>query len=236
MPDLQLPKGTEPPEPRTTTTPIDPVQRGPDRTPAFAIFLKQIDERRLGGEAARRAILDRLAVMTVPELRKISPLVFSRLGPAGLAQLAERSAALRPLRDGGQPVREIAPRRALPARRGSFFTELQRRRPLPWQAFKVFLGAMLVAVGTAPMVPLLWRIVVPEEVVGGLHRCRALDRFTGDCAYRVGSARLSLGGAAEQLHLSADVLAAANPGLAFSGPLPSDTLIRIPPRRGFSVR
>lgn len=236
MPDQQRPKGTESPQPRTPTPSIDPVLPAPDRTPAFETFLKQIDERRLGGEAARRAILDRLAVMTVPELRKISPLVFSRLGPAGLAQLAERSAVLRPLRDGGQPVREVAPRRVPPARRISYFAELQRRRPLPWQAFKVFLGAMLVAVGTAPMVPLLWRIVVPAEVVGGLYRCRALDSFTGDCTYRVGSAQLSLGGAAEQLHLSVDNLAAANPRLAITAPLPSGTLIRIPPRRGFPVR
>jgi len=74
----------------------------PDRDKELKAFYRLLRQRQISGDAGRVQIANRLAKMSLAELLRVPPWVIVRLGPKGLALLAERSAVIR-LKGGGSP-------------------------------------------------------------------------------------------------------------------------------------
>lgn len=210
----------------------------PDRTADFRAFLRLLRQRQVSGEAGRVEIANRLASMTLDELRRVPPWVIVRLGPRGLALLAERSRVIR-VRDGGSPQPASLPRPA-PAKsqpKLSWYASLKRRRPLWWECATKMATTTVVGLVVLGIIPYASRGVHTLGTrVSEYGECGQLDRWTGDCGYVAGSSGLSLAMAAERLALPAAMLAAANPTLDLNRPLLTGTLIRVPRRSGINLR
>jgi len=210
----------------------------PDRDKELKAFYRLLRQRQISGDAGRVQIANRLAKMSLAELLRVPPWVIVRLGPKGLALLAERSAVIR-LKGGGSPqIAETAdvvvskPRPKL-----SWFANLNRRRPLWWESGRKAAVATIVGLLLIGAFPFVERGLHMLEYAGSNQDpCSQLDRWTGNCIYRVGSSSLSLTLAADRLALPVAALAAANPSLDPIRPLPPGTPIVVPRRTGINLR
>ncbi len=210
----------------------------PDRADDFRAFLRRLRQRRASGDAGRVEIANRLASMTLDELRRVPPWVIVRLGPRGLALLTERSRVIR-VKDGGSPqpvsLPRPAPVKSLP--KLSWYAGLKRRRPLWWESATKMATAIVVGLVVLGTFPYAMRGVRTLGTPASEHgECGQLDRWTGNCIYVVGSSGLSLAMAAEDLSLPAATLAAANPTLDLNRSLRPGTPIFVPRRSGINLR
>lgn len=210
----------------------------PDRDEELKAFYRLLRQRQISGDVGRIQIADRLAKMTLAELLRVPPWVIVRLGPKGLALLAERSAVIR-VKNGGSPqMAETADTTAVgrPPKR-SWFADLRRRRPLWWESGRKTAVATIVGLLLIGAFPFVERGLRMLEDAGSNHGpCSELDRWTGNCIYRVGSSSLSLTQAAGRLALPVAALAAANPSLDPNRPLLPGTQIVVPHRAGINLR
>lgn len=210
----------------------------PERNEELKAFYRLLRQRQGSGHAGRLQIANRLAKMTLAELLRVPPWVIVRLGPKGLALLAERSAVIR-MRNGGsvETAEGVAGAAvAAPQPKLSWFAELERRRPLWWECLRkmgstAVIGALLIAA-----FPFVQRGLQIEGPASDQDSCTRLDHWTGNCTYRVGSSGLNLSEAAVRLALPVAALAAANPHLDPNRPLLPGTLISVPPRAGINLR
>jgi len=212
----------------------------PDRDKELKSFFRLLRQRQVSGDAGRIQIADRLAKMTLAELLRVPPWVIVRLGPKGLALLAERSAVIR-LKGGGLPqITETADAAAVVPKlqpKLSWFASLNRRRPLWWECVRKTAVAMIVSLVLIGVFPFVERSIRMLGASGSNQDpCSQLDRWTGDCVYRVGSSGLSLRQAADRLALPVAALAAANPSLDPIRPLLPGTQIVVPRRVGINLR
>lgn len=210
----------------------------PDRDKELKAFFRLLRQRQVSGDAGRIQIANRLAKMTLAELLRVPPWVIVRLGPNGFALLAERSAVLR-LKGGGSPqiVETADAAVVVPKPKPSWFADLNRRRPLWWECTRKTTITMivgLVLIGAFPFVERGVRMLGASA--SNQDSCSQLDRWTGNCIYRVGSSGLSLAHAADRLALPVAALAAANPSLDPNRPLLPGTLITVPQRSGINLR
>lgn len=212
----------------------------PDREEELKGFYRLLRQRQISGDAGRAQIANRLAKMTLAELLRVPPWVIVRLGPKGLALLAERSSVIR-VRNGGsaQIAQEAGPAPVAPKPQPklSRFADLKRRRPLWWEclckiAVTATIGVALIA--AFPFIERGLQILEGPTSTGGT--CNQLDRWTGNCTYSVGSSGLSLSEAADRLALPVAALAAANPHLDPDRPLLPGALIAVPQRAGINLR
>lgn len=212
----------------------------PDRDEELKAFYRLLRQRQISGDAGRAQIANRLAEMTLAELLRVPPWVIVRLGPKGLALLAERSAVIRARNGASARIAEgagpaaVAPK---PQPKLSWFADLRRRRPLWWECLSKMAVTAAVGVGLIAAFPFVQR--GPQMFEGPTSTrgtCNQLDRWTGNCTYRVGSSGLSLSEAADRLALPVAALAAANPHLDPDRPLLPDTLIAVPQRAGINLR
>ena len=209
-----------------------------NRDKELKVFYRLLRQRQISGDAGRVQIADRLAKMSLAELLRVPPWVIVRLGPKGLALLAERSAVIR-VKNGGSPhTAESADTTAVvrPPKR-SWFADLRRRRPLWWESGRKTAVATvfgLLLIGAFPFVERGLRMI--EYAGSNQDPCSQLDRWTGNCIYRVGSSSLSLTQAAGRLALPVAALAAANPSVDPNRPLLSGTQIVVPRRAGINLR
>lgn len=210
----------------------------PDRDEELKAFYHLLRQRQISGNAGRVQIADRLAKMTLAELLRVPPWVIVRLGPKGLALLAERSAVIR-VKNGGSPQaveKADAPAVARPPKR-SWFADLRRRRPLWWESGRKTAVATIVGLLLIGAFPFVERALRTLGDSGSYHDpCSQLDRWTGDCVYRVSSSSLDLTQAADRLALPVAALAAANPLLDPIRPLHPGTQIVVPRRTGINLR
>ncbi len=231
----------DPPNPSRPVAPAKPASVVPEpaTAEAFAVFMRQLRQRRVTGAAVAAAIVDRLAAMTSDELRKVPSSIIGRLGPEGLASMVERSAALQAAAAGlpanvEQRPAEAAARR--PERPPGFVAGWRKRQPLPWQAAVSFATALLVVIVLLTVAPFVWRLVTDISLASAPRLCRQLDRWTGECRYRVGSGALTLKQAAAELGLSLDALAEANPRLRPGVHLAPGTILSVPSRSVLNLR
>ena len=209
----------------------------PEREKDFEAFRKRLRQLKVSGDAARQQIADRLARMTLEELRRVPLWIIVRLGPKGLAMVAERSAILH-VKNGGSPRPVVSPGApiAKPTPKPSWFATLRRRRPLWWECLNKIAVAVVIGLALTEAVPFATRAIpmlsAPAETEG---RCSQLDRWSGGCVYLAGSSNLTLAEASEYLRLPPSELAAINPSLEPDRLLPRNTPIRVPRRRGFNL-
>lgn len=204
-------------------------------------WLRRLRELRVRGEAGRRALVERLTAMPLHELRRVPGWVIARLGPRGMALLAERSRIIR-VQGGGspaphEPARPIRTARNIAEESVSWLTRLRRRQPLWWECVRK--ASMAAAIGGLLIVsaPFFERVLPELTAQPSLPRiCGRLDAWTGDCSYVVGSTGLSLSKAADELRLPLVVLAAANPSFDTNIALPRATQIHVPRRSGVNLR
>ncbi|MET4788785.1 hypothetical protein ABIF64_000963 [Bradyrhizobium japonicum] len=217
------------------------LQQQPRPDDDFDAWLRRLRELRVRGEAGRREIVERLAAMPFHQLRRVPGWVIARLGPRGMALLAERSRIIR-VQGGGSPVpqdpaRPVRTARNMPEESVSWLTRLRRRQPLWWECVRktsvaAVIGSLLIA--SAPFVE---RVLPELTAQPSLPRiCGRLDAWTGDCTYVVGSTGLSLSKAAYELRLPLVVLAAANPSFGTDSFLPQAARIQVPRRSGINLR
>lgn len=210
----------------------------PDRDEELKAFYRLLRQRQISGNVGRIQIADRLAKMTLAELLRVPPWVIVRLGPKGLALLAEHSAVIR-VKNGGSPhTAEKADTTAVVrAPKRSWFADLRRRRPLWWESGRKAAVATIVGlllIGAFPFVERGLRMLGDS---GSNHDpCSQLDRWTGDCVYRVSSSSLNLTQAAGRLAIPVAALAAANPSLDPIRPLLPGTQIVVPRRADINLR
>ncbi len=210
----------------------------PDRDKELKAFFRLLRQRQVSGDAGRIQIANRLAKMTLAELLRVPPWVIVRLGPKGLALLAESSAVIR-LKGGGSPqiVETAEAAVVVPKPKPSWFSDLNRRRPLWWECTRKTTITMIVGlllIGAFPFVERSVRMLGASA--SNQDPCSQLDRWTGNCIYRVGSSGLSLAHAADRLALPVAALAAANPSLDPNRLLLRGTLITVPGRSGINLR
>lgn len=214
------------------------MQQQPRSGQDFEACLRRLRELRVRGEAARREIVEQLARMSLDELRRVPGWVIARLGPRGMAMLAERSRVIG-MQSGGSPVPKPdgQPKRNTVEPKLSWWGKLKQGRPLWWECVRdtsiaAAIGSVLIVVFpfAERAIPMLMH-KEPAVVV-----CSTLDRWTGDCTYVVGSSDLSLSTAADKLSLSRAALAAANPSLDPNFSLPQATRIYVPRRSGINLR
>lgn len=207
----------------------------------FEAWLRRLRELRVRGEAGRRAIVERLAKMSLAELRRVPGWVIARLGPRGMAMLAERSRVIR-VEGGGSPAAPPPARAArvvqkVPRERASWLTRLRRRQPLWWECVRKATIAAVIGSLLIVAAPFVERVLPELTAQPSLPRiCGRLDAWTGDCTYVVGSTGLSLSMAADKLGLPLAVLAAANPSFDTKSSLPQAARVYVPRRSGISLR
>ncbi|CAM5495167.1 hypothetical protein AFEL58S_03525 [Afipia felis] len=207
----------------------------------FDAWLRRLRELRVRGETGRRALVERLARMSLAELRRVPGWVIARLGPRGMAMLAERSRVIR-VEGGGSPAAQqpAQPARAVrnvPQESVSWLTRLRRRQPLWWECVRK--ASMAAVIGGLLIVsaPFVERVLPELTAQPSLPRiCGRLDAWTGDCTYVVGSTGLSLSKVADELRLPLAVLAAANPSSDTNSSLPRAARIHLPRRSGINLR
>lgn len=211
----------------------------PDRKEELKGFYRLLRQRQISGDAGRAQIANRLAEMTLAELLRVPPWVIVRLGPKGLALLAERSAVICARNGGSAQIAEgagpaVAPK---PQPKLSWFADLKRRRPLWWECLYKMAVTATVGLALIAAFPFVQRgLQMLEGPTSTRGTCTQLDHWTGNCTYRVGSSGLSLSEAADRLALPVAALAAANPLLDHDRPLLSGTLITVPRRIGVNLR
>lgn len=199
---------------------------------------RRLRELRVRGEAARREIVERLARMSLEELRRVPGWVIARLGPRGMAMLVERSRVIR-VEGGGSPAAlpPVRPVRNVPQERVSWLTRLRRRQPLWWECVRKTSIAAVIGGLLIVSAPFVMRILPELTAQPSLPRfCGRLDAWTGDCTYIVGSTHLSLSMAADKLGLPLAVLAAANPSFDSNFLLPLAARLYVPRRPGINLR
>ncbi|MBR0916490.1 hypothetical protein [Bradyrhizobium japonicum] len=207
----------------------------------FEAWLRRLRELRVRGEAGRRAIVERLAKMSLSELKRVPGWVIARLGPRGMAMLAERSRVIR-VAGGGSPAATPPARAArvvqkVPPERASWFARLGRRQPLWWECVRKATIAAVIGSLLIVSAPLVERVLPELTAQPSLPRiCGRLDVWTGDCTYVVGSTGLSLSMAADKLGLPLAVLAAANPSFDTNSSLPQAARVYVPRRSGMNLR
>jgi hypothetical protein len=206
----------------------------------FDRLLRRLRDLRVRGDAGRREIVERLARMSLDELRRVPGWVIARLGPRGMAMLAERSRVIR-VEGGGSPAPQPPARPAHPVRnvpeRVSWFTRLRRRQPLWWECLRKTSVAAVIGSLLIVSAPFVERIVAEVTAPPSLPRiCSRLDTWTGDCTYVVGSPGLSLSVASDKLGLPLAVLATANPSFDSNFLLPQGARLYVPRRRGINLR
>ncbi|MGJ4931568.1 hypothetical protein ACQR1I_31840 [Bradyrhizobium sp. HKCCYLS2038] len=212
----------------------------PDRADELKSFYRLLRQRQISGEAGRAQIVNRLAKMTAAELLRVPPWVIVRLGPKGLALLAERSAVIRAKEGGSAQIAEAAAHAvgAPTARpRLSWLADMKRRCPLWWECLCKMVVTTTVGLALITALPFAVRCLRSlEGPTSGREACTRLDRWTGHCIYRVGSSGLSLSQAADRLALPVAALFAANPDLVPDRSLPQGTLIAVPQRISINLR
>jgi hypothetical protein len=209
----------------------------PDREEDFEAFRKRLRQLKVSGEVARRQIADRLARMTLEELRRVPPWVIVRLGPSGIAMVAERSAVLR-VKTGGSPRPVLAPSPTItkPKPKPSWIATLRRRRPLWWECINKIAVAAAIGLIVVEAFPFATRAIpMLAAPAGAQGQCGRLDRWSGDCVYITGSSNLTLATASQYLRLPPSELAAVNPSLELNRLLPRGTPIRVPRRSGLNL-
>lgn len=210
--------------------------------PKPSAAVDRLANRRAEGATARARIIERLALMSVAELRKVPLSVFDRLGSHGFAELVARSKAIGIPARGAEAKPETIPEPSRPIRIGlatriaSALSSLERRRPLPWQAVKRLVVGILAGVVFVTLVPLLGRFVNAPSISDGRPLCRQLDRFTGDCVYVVGSGSLTLTDASARLSQPIQALATLNPKLPLDRSLPRGARLVVPARPSINLR
>lgn len=210
----------------------------PDRDEELKAFYHLLRQRQISGNAGRVQIADRLAKMTLAELLRVPPWVIVRLGPKGLALLAERSAVIR-VKNGGSPhaVEKADAIVVVRPPKRSWFAELRRRRPLWWESGRKAAVTTVVGLLLIGGFPFIERTLRTLENSGSYHDlCSQLDRWTGGCIYRVSSSSFDLTQAAVRLALPVAALAEANPLLDPIRPLQLGTQIVVPRRAGINLR
>lgn len=204
-------------------------------------LLRRLRELRVRGEAARREIVERLAAMPLDELRRVPGWVIARLGPRGMAMLAERSRVIRVEGSGSpapqQPARPARAVRNMPEESVSWLTRLRRRQPLWWECIREVSVAAVIGSLLIVSAPVVMRVLLERTAQPSLPRvCGRLDAWTGDCTYVVGSTGLSLSMAADKLSLPLAMLAAANPTFDSNFLLPQGGRIHVPRRFCINLR
>ncbi|UQR64322.1 hypothetical protein LRP30_03105 [Bradyrhizobium sp. C-145] len=92
---------------------VNDQQQQPRPEEDFDAWLRRLRELRVRGEAGRHAIVERLGTMPFHQLRRVPGWVIARLGPRGMALLAERSRIIR-VQGGGSPAPKSPPARFAP--------------------------------------------------------------------------------------------------------------------------
>lgn len=209
----------------------------PDRDEELKAFYRLLRQRQTSGDAGRAQIANRLAKMTLTELLRVPPWVIVRLGPKGLALLAERSAVIGVRNGSSAQIAEGAAPAVAPKPQFSWLADLRRRRPLWWECLCKIAVTATLGVGLIAAFPFVQRgFQMLESPTSTQGSCAQLDRWTGNCTYRVGSSHLSLSEAADRLALPVAALAAANPNLDPGRALLPGTLIAVPQRAGINLR
>jgi len=217
------------------------LQRQPRPDDDLDAWLRRLRQLRVQGETARREIVERLARMSLDELRRVPGWVIARLGPRGMAMLAERSRVIR-VEGGGSPAprppaRAARPVHNVPEERLAWFTRLRRRQPLWWECIRKTSVAAVIGSLLIVSAPLVERILFELSALPSLPRvCSRLDNWTGDCIYVVGSTGLSLSAVADKLSLPLAALAAANPSFDSNFLLHQGARLYVPRRRGINLR
>ena len=214
------------------------LQKQPRPDEDFDAWSRRLRELRVRREAGRREIVERLARMSLDELLRVPGWVIARLGPRGMAMLAERSRVIRV--EGGGSAAARQPARALrntPEESVSWLTRLRRRQPLWWECLRKASVAAVIGSLLIVSTPVVMRVLPELTAQPSLPRvCGRLDAWTGDCTYVVGSADLSLSTAADKLGLPLAALAAANPSFDSSSLLPQGARLYVPRRSGINLR
>lgn len=187
----------------------------PDKPPTIMVRLNQNIAR---GNSARKLLAARLAEMSVKEIAKIPSAFWARLGPRGLAAIAEHLATTKAITPEIHPAQkvEVVPK---------------PRNPWPlwvistWRAAVVIVGALFICAAERPM----WWIMSQSAVINQHDRmtCGRLDVWADHCTYVAQGNKLTLELASERLGIDPSALAAVNPDLPVNGALPSGALIRV---------
>ncbi|EJN13515.1 hypothetical protein PMI42_03088 [Bradyrhizobium sp. YR681] len=220
---------------------VNDQQQQPRPEEDFDAWLRRLRELRVRGEAGRRAIVERLATMPFHQLRRVPGWVIARLGPRGMALLAERSRIIR-VQGGGSPVpqepaRPVRTARNMSEESVSWLTRLRQRQPLWWECARETSIAAVIGGLLIVSAPLVQRVLPELTAQPSTPRvCSRLDAWTGDCTYVIGSTGLSLSVAADKLRLPLAVLAAANPSFDSSILLPQGARLYVPRRSGINLR
>lgn len=187
----------------------------PDKRPTIMVRLNQNITR---GNSARKFLAARLAELPVKEIAKIPSVFWARLGPRGLAAIAEhlaRTKAITPERNPAQKT-EVVP---------------QPRNPWPlWvistsRAAVVIVGTLLIGAAERPM----WWVLSQNAVINRDDRmtCGRLDVWADHCIYVAHENNLTLEQASERLGIDPSALAAVNPDLPVNGALPHGVSIQV---------
>ncbi|NJL50546.1 MAG: hypothetical protein HC909_02350 [Blastochloris sp.] len=167
-------------------------------------------------KAARAALVQRLAAMSLDQLRRVPPKIWKRLDAADLADLISQSRALEHLKlvqqKGTAPaVNQPKVRKSrVPVLIASVVKQFRHWRsvePLWWVALRSLVKTGLVATLLVAAVPGIRTIAENQWWIERSMWCRELDRWTNNCNYKVESeSGLTLAQAARRLHLSYDDL------------------------------
>jgi hypothetical protein len=187
----------------------------PDKPPTIMVRLNQNIAR---GNSARKFLATRLAELPAKEIARIPSVFWARLGPRGLAAIAEHFAKTKEITPESNPAQkmEVVP---------------QPRNPWPlWvistaRAAVVIVGALLIGTAERPM----WWVLSQSAVINRDDRmtCGRLDVWADHCTYLAKENNLTLELASERLGIDPSALAAINPDLPVNGALPFGVSIRV---------
>jgi hypothetical protein len=187
----------------------------PEKPPTIMIRLNQNIAR---GNSARKSLAARLAEMSAKEIAKIPSVFWARLGPRGLAAIAEHLATTKAITPESNPAQKVE---VIP----------QPKNPWPlwvvttWRAAVVIVAALLICAAERPM----WWALSQNAVINRHDRmtCGRLDVWADHCTYVTQENNLTLELASERLGIDPSALAAINPDLPVNGALPPGVSIRV---------